>query len=71
MLAHGMGLKLGQLLVGHSLSLSALSPVPVFLVERINFGFNIMWVGWYFYSSIGVPVWLLDMVSLDSISPML
>jgi hypothetical protein len=34
--AHGVGLKLGRLLVGYSVS--ALFPVPAFLLDRINFG---------------------------------
>ena len=36
MLAHGMGIKLGQLLVGHSLSLCSIF-VPAFLLDRANF----------------------------------
>jgi hypothetical protein len=62
----GMGLKLGQLLVGHSLSLCSI-PVSAFLVDRINFGLKVLWVGWYIYSSIGVPAWLQEMASSGSI----
>jgi hypothetical protein len=41
------------------------SPVPTFLVGRINFGLKVLWVGWCPYQSIGVPA------SSDPISPVL
>ena len=43
--SHEMGLKLGQLLVGHSLKLCSIL-VPAFLVDRINLGLKVLWVGW-------------------------
>lgn len=44
MLVHGIGLKLGQLLVGHSLCLCSIF-VPAFL-DRTNFGSKFCgWVG--------------------------
>ena len=42
---HGMGLKLGQWLVGHS-SVSAPASRPTFLADRINFGSKVLWVHW-------------------------
>ena len=42
-LAHGVGLNLGQLLAGHSLGL-CLSSMLVFLIDRINFGLKVLWV---------------------------
>ena len=44
MLAHGMGFKFGHLFVGHSLSLCS-NPLPTFLVDRINFGLKVLWMG--------------------------
>ena len=32
---------------------SALSPVPALLVDRINFGLKMLWVGWCLYNSTG------------------
>jgi hypothetical protein len=43
-LAHGIGLKLGTLLFGHSLSLCS-SPVVSFLIDRIDFESKVLWVG--------------------------
>jgi hypothetical protein len=34
------------------------SPIPAFLVDRINFGLKVLWVGWFPYHSIGTPAWL-------------
>jgi hypothetical protein len=51
-LAHGMGLKLGWLSVGLSL---LHPPIPAFLIDRINFGLKVLWVGLYAYPSTGVP----------------
>jgi hypothetical protein len=54
-LAHGMGLKLGQLLVIPSVFVA--THMPGFLVDRINLGQNVCrWVG--VYHPIGVPAWL-------------
>jgi hypothetical protein len=39
-------------------SVSAPSPMPEFLIDRINFGLKILWVGWCFYHSTGGPAWL-------------
>jgi hypothetical protein len=50
-----MGFKFGQLLFGHS---SASFPMLEFLVDKINFGLKVLWVGWCPYHSTGVPVWL-------------
>jgi hypothetical protein len=41
-LAHPMGLKLGQLLVGYSTSIS----VPAFFLDSRKFEFKVLWVGW-------------------------
>ena len=53
MFAHGIGLKLGWLSVGYSLSLCYIF-VPALLFKRTNFGSKVLWVGWYPYSSFGV-----------------
>lgn len=52
---HGMGLRLGQSLVGHSPSLCSLF-VPVFLVGRrsTNFGLQFVWVVGVLISSLGL-----------------
>ena len=47
-------------------SVSTPSPVPAFLVDRVNFGSNVLWVGWHFYCATQVPVRL---ASSDLISP--
>jgi hypothetical protein len=44
--------------------------VPAFLVDRINFGLKVLWVGWSPFSFTGVPSWLQEVVSSGSISPM-
>jgi hypothetical protein len=63
-LTHGMGLKLGWLLVGHSLSLCSIpGAVPAFLVERIHLGLKVLWVGWYLYNSTAVPAGLQEVVA--------
>ena len=56
-LAHGMGLKLGQSLVDLSLGLWSIF-VPAHLVGKTHFGFKVLWVGWYPYPSTGSPAWL-------------
>jgi hypothetical protein len=71
MLAHGIGLKLGRLLVGHSLSFLLHAQVPEFLVDRINFMSKVLWVDWNTYHITGVPAWLQEVASSGSISPML
>ena len=53
-----MGLKLGQPLVGCSLSLCSIF-IPVHLVGRINFGLKVLWVGCLFLST-GSPTWLQE-----------
>ena len=53
-LAFEMGLKLDQLLVGHSFSLCSIF-VPAFLVDRTNFGLKVLWVGCCPYLSTGSP----------------
>jgi hypothetical protein len=69
-LAHGMGLKLGQFWLATP-SVSAPSPVPTLLVDRINTGFKVLWVGWSLYHSTGVPAWLQEVAYSGFISPML
>ena len=44
------------------------SPMPAFLVHRINFELKVLWVGWYLYCSTGVPAWLQQVASSGSIS---
>ena len=44
MLAHGMGLRLSQVLVDHSLTLCSI-PILAFFVRRINLGLKVLWVG--------------------------
>ena len=46
------------------------SPVPAFLVERINFRLKVLWEDWYLYHSTGVPAWLQKEGFSGSISPM-
>ena len=71
MFAHGMGLKLGQILVCHSRSLCSIS-VPAFLVDRIHFELKALWVGWCLYfSTRGGPDTLQEVASSGSISPLL
>ena len=65
-----MGLKLGRLVVANS-PVFVPPLVPAFLVDRINFGLKVLWVGWCPYLSIGVPAWLQEVASLGSISPQL
>jgi hypothetical protein len=48
-----MGLKLGQVLVGHSFILCS-NFVLAFLVERTSFGSKVWWVGWCPDPSTGV-----------------
>jgi hypothetical protein len=48
-----MGLKLGHLLVVHSFSLCSIF-VPIFLLDRTNFGSKVLWVGWCPYPPLGV-----------------
>ena len=69
-LAHGMDLKLGQLLVGPSLSLCSI-PCACILVNRIHFGLKVLWVDWCLYYSTGVPAWLQKVISSGSIAQML
>jgi hypothetical protein len=45
MFAHGMGLKLCRLLISIP-TFPAPSPMPIFLVERINYGLKVLWVSW-------------------------
>ena len=59
---------------GHGLAVpavSALSPVPAFLVDSINFGLKVLWVGSCLYHSTGAPTWLQEVASSGSIYPML
>jgi hypothetical protein len=53
-LAHDMDLKLGWLLVSHSLSLCSIF-VPVFLLNRTNFGLKVLLMGWYLHPYTGGP----------------
>jgi hypothetical protein len=62
--------KLGQLLGGFSLSLYSIF-VPAFPLNRKNSGLNFLKTGGYPPFSLCSHVYLLDMVSLVSISPLL
>ena len=50
--------------------ISAPSPIPAFLVDRIHFGLKILWVGWCLYCSTGVSAWLQEVAPSDFIFPM-
>ena len=52
-------------------SVSVPSPIPSFLLVRINFGSIFLWVGWCSYCLTGVPVWLQEIAPPGSISPIL
>jgi hypothetical protein len=69
-LAHGVGLKLGWLLFGHSLNLWSI-PVFVFLVDRISYGLKFLWVGWCPYCSIGISSSQWEVASSGFISTVL
>ena len=68
MLAHGMGFKSGQLLVGHSFVLCS---IHAFLLDRTNLGSKVLWVDWYPYPSTGDPAWLQEVAPLGSMSLLL
>ena len=53
------------------LSVSALSPVLPLLVDRINLGLKVLWVGWQLYQSNAISAWLQEVASSGSISPVL
>jgi hypothetical protein len=64
------GSKLGSV-IGWLLSQSLLHLLWLhFFVDRINFGLTVLWVGWCLYNSTGVPVWLQQVASSGSMSPM-
>ena len=66
---HGMSLKLGQSLVGHSLSLCSIF-VSACLVGRAHIlGSKVLWVFWCPYPSTGSPALLQEVVTPGSISP--
>ena len=68
--AHGMGLKLSWLLVGHSLSLCSIF-VPVLLVDKTKLGSKVLWMGWCLCpSTVGLD-WLQKVTSSDSVQPLL
>ena len=52
-----MGLKLSQLVVGYFLSLCSIF-VPAFLVDWINLGLKVLWVGLCPYLSTKISVWI-------------
>jgi uncharacterized membrane protein (DUF106 family) len=59
------------LVIGWPFPQSLLPPLsPAFLVDRIDFGLKVLWVGWYLYCSTGVPAWLQKVAFSDSMSPM-
>ena len=66
MLVHRVSFKLGCLLVGHSFSLCSIF-VPVLLLDRTNFGSEVLWVGWCPYCSTGGPAWLKEVISSGSV----
>jgi hypothetical protein len=39
-------------------SVSAVFPIPVFCIDRINYRTKVLWVGWCLYHSTGVLAWL-------------
>ena len=53
-LAHGMGLLLGQLLLAIP-SVFASTLVPAFVVDRIIWGLKVLWQGCCPYNSTGFP----------------
>ena len=65
LLAHGMGFKLDQLLVGLSFGLCS---IPAFLLDRTNFGWKVLWVGYHPYPSTGSSAWLQEVASSGSMS---
>jgi hypothetical protein len=69
-LTRGMDLKLGQSLAGCYVNLCFIL-IPAFLVDRINFGLKVLWVGWCFYHSDEVSACLQKVDFLGSISPLL
>ena len=62
-----MSVKLGLLLVGHSLSLCSIF-VSAFLVDRTNFGLKVLWLCWCLYSSTWGSAWLQWVASSESVS---
>jgi len=58
-LAHGMGLELGWLLVGLSFGLFSIS---AFLLDWINFGSKVCFVG----GLVSLPAWLQEVAFLGS-----
>jgi hypothetical protein len=68
MLAHGMVLKLGSYRLT---SVSASSPILVFLVDRIGFASEVLWVGWCPCCSIRLLAWLQEVASSGPTFPML
>jgi hypothetical protein len=48
-----------------------LSPVSEFLVDKINIGLKVLYIGWYPYWCTRVPDWLQEVACSGSISPML
>ena len=52
-------------------SVSALSFVPAFLVDRTNLGLNVLWVDHCPYRSNKGPVWLQEVTTSGSIVPLL
>jgi hypothetical protein len=67
-LAHRMGLNLGQLWLIIS-SVFAPSLLPAFLVHRINSGLKVVWVNWCLYHSTGVSVCLQEEAFSGSVFP--
>ena len=64
-----MYLSLGGILLGHFLILNS-SPMTVFLLDSINFGLTVLWVGLYPYQST-VSSRLQKVSTLGCISSML
>lgn len=60
----------GWLLIGDPPG-PAPSPLPVCLVDRMNFGLEVVWAGWCSHRSTEVPAWLQEVASSGSISPVL
>jgi hypothetical protein len=64
-----MGLKLGQSLIGHSVSLCSIFVHE--LIGRTNFGSKVLWVDCCSYASTGRSAWLQEVSTSGSYLPLL
>jgi hypothetical protein len=65
-----MGLKLGKFLVGYFFSVCSIF-VPAFLLDRKKFGLKFLQIVLCSYLSTGVPAWLWEVTSSDSMSSLI